>query len=93
MLDHVLQLFDIQPDFDLDLVRPGQDLSDITSRVLLGPNPLLTQWYPDAVLVHGDTATTFAASLAAFYQRIPSGMWKRVCAPATFILPGLRKPT
>ena len=73
MLDRVLQLFDIQPDFDLDLMRPGQDLSGITSRVLLGLNPVLTQWGPDAVLVHGDTATTFAASLAAFYQRIPVG--------------------
>ena len=73
MLDQVLQLFDIQPDFDLDLMRPGQDLSGITSRVLLGLNPVLTQWRPDAVLVHGDTATTFAASLAAFYQRIPVG--------------------
>ena len=73
MLDQVLQLFDIQPDFDLDLMRPGQDLSGITSRVLLGLNPVLTQWGPDAVLVHGDTATTFAASLAAFYQRIPVG--------------------
>jgi UDP-N-acetylglucosamine 2-epimerase (non-hydrolysing) len=73
MLDQVLQLFDIQPDFDLNLMRPGQDLSDITSGVLLGLKPVLTQWRPDAVLVHGDTSTTFAASLAAFYQRIPVG--------------------
>jgi len=73
MLDQVLQLFDIQPDFDLNLMRPGQDLSDITSGVLLGLKPVLKQWRPDAVLVHGDTSTTFAASLAAFYQRIPVG--------------------
>jgi UDP-N-acetylglucosamine 2-epimerase (non-hydrolysing) len=73
MLDQVLQLFDIQPDFDLNLMRPGQDLSDITSGVLLGLKPVLAQWRPDAVLVHGDTSTTFAASLAAFYQRIPVG--------------------
>ena len=73
MLDQVLQLFDIQPDLDLNLMRPGQDLSDITSGVLLGLKPVLTQWRPDAVLVHGDTSTTFAASLAAFYQRIPVG--------------------
>ena len=73
MLDQVLQLFDIQPDFDLNLMRPGQDLSDITSGVLLGLKSVLTQWRPDAVLVHGDTSTTFAASLAAFYQRIPVG--------------------
>ena len=73
MLDQVLQLFDIQPDLDLNLMRPGQDLSDITSGVLLGLKPVLMQWRPDAVLVHGDTSTTFAASLAAFYQRIPVG--------------------
>jgi UDP-N-acetylglucosamine 2-epimerase (non-hydrolysing) len=73
MLDQVLQLFDIQPDFDLNLMRPGQDLSDITSGVLLGLKPVLAQWRPDAVLVHGDTSTTFSASLAAFYQRIPVG--------------------
>jgi len=73
MLDQVLQLFDIQPDFDLNLMKPGQDLYDITSGVLLGLKGVLEQWRPDAVLVHGDTSTTFAASLAAFYQRIPVG--------------------
>ena len=73
MLDQVLHLFDIQPDFDLNLMKPGQDLYDITSGVLLGLKPVLAQWHPDAVLVHGDTSTTFAASLAAFYQRIPVG--------------------
>lgn len=73
MLDQVLHLFDIQPDFDLNLMKPGQDLYDITSGVLLGLKPVLAQWQPDAVLVHGDTSTTFAASLAAFYQRIPVG--------------------
>ena len=73
MLDQVLHLFDIQPDFDLDLMRPGQDLSDITGRVLTGMNLVLEQCRPDVVLVHGDTSTTFAATLAAFYQRIPVG--------------------
>ncbi len=73
MLDQVLHLFDIQPDFDLNLMKPGQDLYDITSGVLLGVRSVLTEWRPDAVLVHGDTSTTFAASLAAFYQRIPVG--------------------
>ncbi|MDB5868353.1 MAG: hypothetical protein JWP96_685 [Polaromonas sp.] len=73
MLDQVLGLFDIEPDFDLNLMRPGQDLYDISSGVLLGLKPVLMQWRPDAVLVHGDTSTTFAASLAAFYQRIPVG--------------------
>ena len=73
MLDQVLRLFDIQPDFDLNLMKPGQDLYDITSGVLLGLKFVLAQWRPDAVLVHGDTSTTFAATLAAFYQRIPVG--------------------
>lgn len=73
MLDQVLHLFDIQPDFDLNLMRPEQDLFDITSGVLLGLKPVLAQCRPNAVLVHGDTSTTFAASLAAFYQRIPVG--------------------
>lgn len=73
MLDQVLNLFNIQPDFDLNLMKPGQVLSDITSGVLLGLKPVLAQCRPDAVLVHGDTSTTFAASLAAFYQRIPVG--------------------
>ena len=73
MLDQVLNLFDIQPDYDLNLMKPGQDLHDITSGVLTGLKPVLSQWRPDAVLVHGDTSTTFAATLAAFYQRIPVG--------------------
>ena len=73
MLDQVLHLFDIRPDFDLNLMKPGQDLYDITSGVLLGLKSVLTEWRPDAVLVHGDTSTTFAATLAAFYQRIPVG--------------------
>lgn len=73
MLDQVLHLFDIQPDFDLDLMRPGQDLSDITGGVLTGMKLVLAQWRPDSVLVHGDTSTTFAATLSAFYQRIPVG--------------------
>ena len=73
LLDQVLSLFDIQPDYDLNLMKPGQDLYDITSGVLLGLKAVLTDCRPDAMLVHGDTSTTFAASLAAFYQRIPVG--------------------
>lgn len=73
MLDQVLNLFEIKPDFDLNLMKPGQDLSDITCGVLQGLKTVLTEWRPDAVLVHGDTSTTFTASLAAFYQRIPVG--------------------
>ncbi|GAM11023.1 UDP-N-acetylglucosamine 2-epimerase [Geobacter sp. OR-1] len=71
MLDHVLELFGIVPDFDLDLMKPGQDLTDITSNVLLGMRQVLRQWRPDYVLVHGDTTTTFAAALASYYEKIP----------------------
>lgn len=73
MLDQVLRLFDLKPDDDLDLMRPGQDLTDITSNVLLGLRPILKDWKPDRVLVHGDTTTTLAASLAAYYERIEIG--------------------
>jgi UDP-N-acetylglucosamine 2-epimerase (non-hydrolysing) len=73
MLDQVLTLFDIVPDFDLDLMKPGQDLTDITSNVLLGMRRVLNEWRPDYVLVHGDTTTTLATSLAAYYEKIPVG--------------------
>ncbi|ATI29559.1 MULTISPECIES: non-hydrolyzing UDP-N-acetylglucosamine 2-epimerase [Ralstonia solanacearum species complex] len=73
MLDQVLQLFDIAPEFDLNVMRAGQTLSDVTSAVLAGINGVLDAYAPDAVLVHGDTTTTLAASLAAFYRRIPVG--------------------
>lgn len=73
MLDQVLELFEITPDYDLNLMKPGQDLYDITTKVLLGLRDVLKEFQPDLVLVHGDTATTFAASLAAFYQQIPVG--------------------
>ena len=70
MLDQVLDLFEITPDYDLDIMKPGQDLYDVTSNVLLGMKSVLTDFKPDVVFVHGDTSTTFAASLAAFYQQI-----------------------
>lgn len=73
MLDQVLQLFGIKPDYDLDIMRPGQDLFSITARVLEGMREVLQDFRPDYVLVHGDTTTTLAASLAAFYARIPVG--------------------
>lgn len=73
MLDQVLDLFEIKPEYDLNLMKPGQDLYDITTKVLLGLRDVLKEFEPDLVLVHGDTATTFAASLAAFYQQIPVG--------------------
>lgn len=73
MLDQVLKLFAIVPDYDLNIMRPGQALSEITSRILEGLKGVLDEFTPDVVLVHGDTTTTFAASLAAFYHRIPVG--------------------
>ena len=73
MLDQVLGIFDIKPDYDLDLMKPGQDLFDITVRVLTGMREVLRQAKPDVVLVHGDTTTCFAAGLAAFYEGIKIG--------------------
>ena len=73
MLDQVLHIFDIKPDYDLDIMKPNQDLYDITSRVLLGMRDVLKKVQPDVVLVHGDTTTSTAAALAAFYQQIPVG--------------------
>ena len=73
MLDQVLNLFSITPEFDLDIMRDNQDLTHITSAVLTGLGDVLDTYQPDRVLVHGDTTTTFAASLAAFYHKIPVG--------------------
>ena len=73
MLDQVLDLFEITPDHDLDLMRPGQSLHEVTSRILTGLMPVLEAEKPEIVLVHGDTATTLAASLAAYYSRVPVG--------------------
>ena len=73
MLDQVLDIFEIKPDYDLDIMRPGQDLYDITSRVLTGMRSVLNDSKPDVVLVHGDTTTSMAAALAAFYSQIPVG--------------------
>ena len=73
MLDQVLELFDIDPDYDLNLMTPGQTLNEITSAILLKLKPILLEYRPDLLLVHGDTATTFAASLAAYYEKIDVG--------------------
>lgn len=73
MLDQVLNIFEVKPDFDLNIMKHGQDLYDITSRVLIGMRDILKQVQPDVVLVHGDTTTSTAAALAAFYQQIPVG--------------------
>jgi len=71
MLDQVLELFELAPDFDLDIMRPGQDLTDVTSAILLGMKQVFAEFKPDVVLVHGDTATTFATTVAAYYHQIP----------------------
>ncbi|MEM5275553.1 UDP-N-acetylglucosamine 2-epimerase (non-hydrolyzing) [Cupriavidus taiwanensis] len=73
MLDQVLRLFEIEPDYDLNVISHGQSLSDITTRVLSGVHAVLDQYLPDAVLVHGDTTTTLAATLAAFYRNVAVG--------------------
>lgn len=73
MLDQVLELFEIKPDYDLDLMKAGQTLNEVTARILLELKPVLQEFKPDVVLVHGDTATTFAASLAAYYEQIAVG--------------------
>jgi UDP-N-acetylglucosamine 2-epimerase (non-hydrolysing) len=73
MLDQVLHLFSIVPDYDLNIMKPGQGLTEITCRILEGVKPVLEEFQPDVVLVHGDTTTTVATSLAAFYQHIPVG--------------------
>ena len=73
MLDQVLSLFEITPDYDLNIMKQGQDLYDVTARVLVGMRDVLKEAQPDVVLVHGDTTTSTAAALAAFYQQIPVG--------------------
>jgi UDP-N-acetylglucosamine 2-epimerase (non-hydrolysing) len=73
MLDQVLELFEIKPEYDLDIMKPGQSLFGITNAILTRLEPVLKEFCPDLVLVHGDTSTTFCASLAAFYQQVPVG--------------------
>lgn len=73
MLDQVLHLFDIKPDYDLNIMKKGQDLFDVTARVLVGMRDVLNEAKPDVVLVHGDTTSSMASALAAFYQQIPVG--------------------
>ena len=73
MLDQVLELFAIRPDFDLDLMQTDQTLGDITGSVLSGMRDVFAQWLPDMVLVHGDTTTTLAAALSAYYARVRVG--------------------
>lgn len=71
MLDQVLELFGLVPDYDLNIMKPDQNLTDVTTAIIQGLQAVLEDFKPDVILVHGDTATTFAASLAAYYQQIP----------------------
>ena len=73
MLDQVLNIFDVKPDFDMNIMRQGQDLTDVTVRILTGMRDIFKTCKPDVVLVHGDTTTSTVASLAAFYAQIPVG--------------------
>ncbi|EQB2602508.1 non-hydrolyzing UDP-N-acetylglucosamine 2-epimerase [Aeromonas salmonicida] len=73
MLDQVLNLFEIEPEYDLNIMKPGQDLTDVTTAILEGLKPVFAEFKPDRILVHGDTATSFAATLAAYYHRIAVG--------------------
>ena len=73
MLDQVLGLFELTPDYDLNLMKQGQDLTEITAGILRGMKGVLEDFKPDMVLVHGDTSTTFSTALAAYYQQIPVG--------------------
>ena len=73
MLDQVLRIFDVAPDYDLNIMKQGQDLYDVTSRVLTGMRDVLGKVQPDVVLVHGDTTTSTASALAAFYRQVPVG--------------------
>ena len=91
MLDQVLKIFDIKPDYDLNIMKQGQDLYDVTARVLTGMRDVFKQCKPDVVLVHGDTTTSTAAALAAFYQQIPWAMWRLACVRITSIVRGLRR--
>jgi UDP-N-acetylglucosamine 2-epimerase (non-hydrolysing) len=91
MLDQVLQLFDIRPDHDLNLMQPGQDLTDLTANVLQGLRPILAMEKPDLVLVHGDTTTTLAGALAAYYQRIPVGHVEAGLRTGNIYAPGPRR--
>lgn len=93
MLDQVLALFGIKPDFDLNIMKPGQDMTAVTAGILSGMQGVLQQFQPDYVLVHGDTATTLAASLAAYYQRIPVGHVEAGLRTGDIYSLGRKKPT
>ena len=91
MLDSVLDIFQLKPDYDLNIMQKQQTLSSITTRALLGMEQALQEAQPDLVLVHGDTSTTFAGALAAFYQKAASAPANVVDGPMTGIPPSRRR--
>ena len=91
MLDSVLEVFQVKPDWDLDIMTPRQTLSTITSKCLTGMDEAIDALKPDMILVHGDTSTTFAGALSAFTIRCPLGTWRQDCEPMTSILPFQRR--
>ena len=91
MLDQVLDIFNISPDYDLNIMKSNQDLFELTSRILLKMRQVLDDFQPDVVLVHGDTTTSSTAALAAFYKQIPVGMLRPDYGQATFIRRGRKK--
>ena len=91
MLAQVLELFELEPDWNLDLMRPNQDLAYLTGAVLSRVGEVLRAFRPDRVIVQGDTTTTFAGALAAFYNRIPWRISRPVCVPTTSIRRGPRR--
>ena len=91
MLDSVLEVFALEPDYDLDIMTPRQTFSTITSKCLLGMDAAIEALEPDMVLVHGDTSTTFAGALSAFYHQVPVGHVEAVYVPMTSILPFQRR--
>lgn len=91
MLDQVLRIFEITPDYDLNIMKQGQDLYDVTARVLTGMREVLQESQPDLVLVHGDTTTSTAAALAAFINKFRWGILKRDFVHIIFIVHGLKK--
>ena len=93
MLHQVLQVFKIQPDYDLDIMTHGQTLEEITIRVMEGVSEVFRKWRPDLVLVHGDTTTAFAAALAAFYLQIPIAHVEAGLRTVDITNPSQKRPT
>ena len=87
MLDQVLGVFGVKPDFDLDLMRLGQTLSALSARLIAGLEPVLADARPSLTVVQGDTTTTLCGALSSFYAHVPVRMWKQGCARLTWVRP------